>query len=195
MKRTISKKSFTFFSGRPSKKRTISKSGQVWVETVIYTLIGLAIMGLVLAIAKPKIEEKKDEIKINQAIEALETINDKIYEVQRAAGNRRAVDLEVGSGKVVIDVDNDKISWILDLSFAYSEPGVSISLGSLNVTTKQSSPYEVTLESNYAADLIYSGVSGGTKNLDATPTPYTLVIENLGKDELTGELQIELRDA
>ena len=37
------------------------KRGQVWVETVIYTLIGLAIIGVVMAAALPKINERKDE--------------------------------------------------------------------------------------------------------------------------------------
>ena len=42
-----------------------NRRGQVWVETVIYTLIGMAVIGLVLAGALPKINEKKDEIHIN----------------------------------------------------------------------------------------------------------------------------------
>jgi len=37
------------------------KRAQVWVETVIYTLIGLSIMGVVLAVAIPKINETKDK--------------------------------------------------------------------------------------------------------------------------------------
>ena len=53
------------------------------------SLIGMAIIGLVLAVALPKINSKKDEIIIEQSIEALGNIDDKIYEVQRAAGNRR----------------------------------------------------------------------------------------------------------
>ena len=36
--------------------------GQVWVETVLYTLIGLALIGVVLAIITPKINETRDKI-------------------------------------------------------------------------------------------------------------------------------------
>ena len=39
------------------------KRGQVWVETVIYTLIALALIGTVLAFVKPKVEEMQDKIK------------------------------------------------------------------------------------------------------------------------------------
>ena len=60
----------------------MNKKGQVWVETVIYTLIGLAVIGLLLAVAKPKIDQMKDRALIDQAVEAMEAINSKIYEVQ-----------------------------------------------------------------------------------------------------------------
>ena len=36
-------------------------NGQVWVETVTYTLIAIVMIGLVLSFAKPKIEELQDK--------------------------------------------------------------------------------------------------------------------------------------
>ena len=38
------------------------KKAQVWIETVIYTLIALALIGTVLAFVKPKIQEIQDKI-------------------------------------------------------------------------------------------------------------------------------------
>ena len=46
-----------------------SRKGQIWIETVIYTLIGLALIGLVLAILTPKIKEFGDRQIIEQTIE------------------------------------------------------------------------------------------------------------------------------
>ena len=43
-----------------------SKHGQVWVETVIYTLIAFALIGTVLTFVKPKIEEMQDSAIISQ---------------------------------------------------------------------------------------------------------------------------------
>ncbi len=77
------------------------KRGQVWVETVIYTLIGIAIIGIVLAVAKPKIEAKKDQVFIEQAIASLGVLDEKLYEVQTATGNRRVVDLKIGKGSLL----------------------------------------------------------------------------------------------
>ena len=44
------------------------KRGQIWVETVIYTLIGLTIIGLLLAVSKPQIDKQKDKALIEQKI-------------------------------------------------------------------------------------------------------------------------------
>ena len=170
-----------------------SKRGQVWVETVIYTLIGLAIIGLVLAVALPKINEKKDEVSIEQAIAALGNIDDKIYEVQRASGNKRVVDLDIGKGFVIIDMGEDTISWVLDSSFPYSEEGVAVPLGKINVTTTVGNPWRVELKMWYAMDIQYSRDIFGTHQLDVAPTPYKLVIENAGKED--GNIVIDLSDS
>ncbi|MBU2576671.1 MAG: hypothetical protein KKF50_03035 [Nanoarchaeota archaeon] len=161
----------------------VNKKGQVWVETVIYTLIGLTIIGLVLAVALPKINEKKDEVMINQAVQALGSIDDKVYEVQRAVGNRRTVDLDIGKGRLIIDMDLDTISWVIDSKFKYSEPGIEVPMGNLNVLTEETDPWTVTLKINYAVDIRFDELSVGTKELDSAPTPYKLMIENIGKNE------------
>ena len=42
--------------------------GQVWIETVVYTLIAFAILGAILGFAKPKIEQLQDKSIIEQSI-------------------------------------------------------------------------------------------------------------------------------
>lgn len=164
------------------RRLNCSRRGQVWVETVIYTLIGIAIIGLVLAVAKPKIDAKKDEVVIEQAIEALGNINAKIYEVQRAAGNRRTVDLTIGRGTLVLDLGEDTISWVIESSFEYSEKGVVVPIGSLNVLTEESTPWKVTLEEDYSFDIQYDEQTTGTKELTEASIPYRMIIENAGRN-------------
>ncbi len=162
--------------------RMIRKKGQIWVETVIYTLIGLAIIGLVLAAALPKINEKKDEAMIEQSIEALGNIDNKVYEVLRAAGNRRIIDLDIRKGALVIDVEEDTVLWILDSSFMYSEEDMSISVGRINVTTTKGKPWMIKLELKYDLDIRYNNETSGIKQLDVAPTPYKLAVENTGRN-------------
>ncbi len=173
--------------------RRLNRVGQVWVETVIYTLIGLAVIGLVLAAALPKINEKKDEIMIEQSIEALGNIDDKIYEVQRASGNRRVVDLEVKKGMLIVDMEANTIFWELDSSFEYSESGISIPIGRLNVTTTPGNPWKIELKLSYDMDLKFDGSNFGTKRIDISPTPYKFIIENMGKE--SGNIVINLRES
>jgi hypothetical protein len=158
------------------------RRGQIWVETVIYTLIGLAIIGIVLAVAKPKIDAKKDEIWIEQAFESLGKIDEKIFDVQAAAGNKRIVDLKIGKGALLIDVEHNKISWEIDSSFAYSEVRTPVSVGNVDVTTTGVGPYKVSLAIDYDVDIRFEGLSSGVKKLDSAPTPYRLSIENSGRN-------------
>ncbi|MCH7850555.1 MAG: hypothetical protein IH845_02835 [Nanoarchaeota archaeon] len=169
------------------------KRGQVWVETVIYTLIGLAIIGLVLATAKPKIDDQRSKVSIEQAIEALGNINNKIFEVQRAAGNQRRIDLKIGKGKFVIDTTEDTLSWVLGSTLEYSEVDSTISIGSINVTTRESTPYEVELKIGYALDIQYNGQTVGVKEFSEAPIPYVLTIENMGV--IDGNIVISIREA
>ena len=162
-------------------RRINNKKGQVWVETVIYTLIGLAIMGLILAGAKGPIDRRRDTIVIEQSIESMGNINEKIYEVQRATGNRRAVDLKIGSGKVIFDMANSSIIWEIESSFEYSELDERIPYGTVDVLTEIGSPYKVSLIMSYPAiNFKYEERTSGQHELFTSPMPYQILIENMG---------------
>ena len=165
------------------------------METVIYTLIGLAVIGLVMAAALPKINQKKDEAIIEQSIDALGNIDDKIYEVVNSGiGNRRVIpSLKIGKGELVIDMEADTISWELDSRFEYSEEGATVSVGKLSVTTTSGDPWKVELKSAYGVDLRFDGSDSGSKRIGVSPTPYKFIIENVGEED--GNVVIDLREA
>lgn len=170
------------------------KCGQIWIETVIYTLIGLAIIGLVLTIAKPEIDAKKDEIAIEQAIEALTNIDNKIRVVfGSSVGNRRAVELMITDGEFMIDMGADKLSWTVDSSFLYSEEDVVVPVGKIDVTTSRNDPWEVKLETHYGVDLQFESGNDGVKSFLPSPTPYKLTIENSGENS-EGNLVVNFRE-
>jgi hypothetical protein len=77
-----------------------SKRGQIWVETVIYTLIGLSLIGLVLAIVTPKINDYRDRTVIDQTIESLNLFDEKVGEVLGAPGNARVVEFRMKRGNL-----------------------------------------------------------------------------------------------
>jgi hypothetical protein len=167
------------------KKIKLNKKGQVWVETVIYTLIGITIIGILLAVAKPKIDSMKDKLVVDQTVESLNKINDKVYEVLRAPGNKRSIDLQVSKGRFLIDPKLGKISWTLDSTYKYSEPGIEITTGNIKVKTTAANPYKIELWIDYSTDSVDITSNGGQnyKELDQAPTPYSLFIENKGVGE------------
>jgi len=171
------------------------KRGQVWVETVIYTLIGLAIIGIVLGIAKPKIEEKKDEITIEQSIDSLEKINSKILEVKATPGNRRTIELSVKSGTFSINMDEDKIYWDIDSSFEYSEVDIPVQVGSVLVKTTGVDPWKVRLEEDPLVSIIFGSFDSGIKVFTPSPTPYKLTVENTGELSSEGKTVIKFEEA
>ena len=124
----MKKRRMVFSTVRLSSLRT-SKLSQIWVETVTYTLIGLAIIGILLAATKPKIDKLKDKMIIEQTIDSMNKIDSKIYEVQRAPGNKRVLNVKISKGRFIIDAAEDKLKWVLKSKYQYSEEGTPISLG------------------------------------------------------------------
>lgn len=159
----------------------MKKFGQVWVETVVYTLIGLSVIGILLAVARPKIDEMKDGFIIEQTIDSLNQIDAKIYEVQRVSGNSRVLDLKVSKGKLVIDSENNVLSWILDSTKKYSEEGAIIDIGRLTVLTEKGNPWRINISSKYSVDLKYDD-KDDLKELSEANAKYFLTIRNLGND-------------
>ncbi len=189
-------KSDKHFSENNYKMRKIicNRSGQVWVETVIYTLIGIAIMGILIATTAPRIEEWKDRALIEQSMESLGEINAKISELQKVApGNQRSFNLKIGKGKLIIDSKNDKIYWELDIGFEYGESGTSIMDGIINTTTLGDDPWTVRLEIPLPVNIKvrYNGKEE-QKEFGESPTPYRFSVKNEGIEN--GKIVINIRE-
>ena len=59
-------------------KGNFLKKGQVWIETVVYTLIGLSIIAIILTMAMPQIDKMKDKSVVEQTATALNELDKKI---------------------------------------------------------------------------------------------------------------------
>lgn len=165
---------------RPSQKR-----GQIWVETIIYTLIAFALIGLVLAFVKPKIEEIQDKGVIEQSISILEDI-DLIIKTLGDPGNQRIIDLGISKGVLNIDGENDKIFFEIESRHIYSEPGKNVTIGNIIVfTEKKGKINDVTLTRDYQGeyDITYEN-RDELKKISKTSTSYTLLIANKGENAL-----------
>lgn len=158
------------------------RRGQIWVETVIYTLIGLSLMALVLAIVTPKINDYRDRAVIEQTIDSLNKLDSRIREVLEAPGNVRVVEFTMKKGKLYVDPSSDEIYFELeDSKSLYSEPGENIAVGKITVlTTEGVKEHNVRLTLNYTNDILYGGSDSDLGDFSASSTPYNFRISNEG---------------
>jgi len=166
-------------------KRGKNNRGQIWIETVIYTLIAFVMIGLVLSFIKPKIEEWRDQTIVEQSLNMLEDIDNVILAIRDVPGNQRLIKLGIKRGILEINGEDDKISFEVESKYAYSQPGENVSYGNVNVRTEKTSRlHTVTLTSDYADDynLTYKE-KDETKALSKAPTPYQVYLSNKGTQD------------
>ena len=158
-----------------------NKRGQIWVETVIYILIALVMIGAVLAFVNPKIQEIQDKLTLDKTVEMLEELDSKISEVSSSVGNQRVINLEIKKGE--LEIKKNEIRYELkEGRVEYSQPVERsdkpfIKMGKVGVQTmKNNDLYDVVLRLEFDDyDLEYSeGV------LTKSSTAYKLSIRNTG---------------
>lgn len=159
------------------------RKGQVWIETVIYTLIAFVMIGLILSFAQPKIQEAQDQTIIQQSISMMKQIDSTILNMG-ATGNQRVLEIGIKKGDLKIDGKDNKIIFEMESQSVYSEPGRSIPDGSVVILTKEQSGYNlVTLTGDYNANYnIQFNGADIIKKISKASTSYNLIILNKGAD-------------
>ena len=161
----------------------MEKRGQVWIETVVYTLIAFVILGAILGFAKPKIEQLQDKSIIEQSIKMLESIDDTIKEIQTTSGNKREIELSIKKGSLNIDALNDQIIFEIESQYAYSEPGILIKKGSIDIKNEKVGKInKINAKINYAEKYdITLNNEDKPELLAKSSAPYKLFISNEGE--------------
>jgi len=161
---------------------TMEKRGQVWIETVLYTLIGLALIGLALGFIMPKINQARDSALVDQAVNSMNAFDEKINEViERGPGNVRETEFSIKKGELYINSSADEIVLVIDgLSKPVSQPGVDIQRGRITQTSVvEQKANSVYLRMNYTANITYAN-GDETRKFTAASLPYDFFIENKG---------------
>jgi hypothetical protein len=168
----------------------VKKRAQIWVETVVYTLIGISIIGILLAIAKPKIDEIGDRLILEQTIESFNQINSEISKIQDSPGNQRVLGLKLSKGRIIFDGPSDIIYWQMESKYKYSQPGSPVGIGNLEVLTEVSNPYKIRIMLNYSNKYNLT-IENEEKilELEESPTPHSLIFIN----KRTRNVNIELK--
>lgn len=158
-----------------------SKRSQIWVETAIYTLIGLALIAVIITMANPQIQKIKDKTIIEQTLSAMNVLDNKILEVQQSEGRIGKVVFKIAKGRLEINSVDDSIRYVFeDTNLELSEPGIEIKQGNIILKTEKSGArFNIILLMNYNIDITNKN-NEDTKILQEGATPYNLLIENKG---------------
>jgi len=158
-----------------------NKKAQIWVETVIYTLIAFIMIGLVLTFVIPKVQEMQDRIIIDKSIEILEDI-DNVISTIGIQGNKRLVEVSIKKGELNIDGQNDKLYFEIDSGYQYSEFGENITYGNILINTEsENSLTKINLALNYLDRYnITFNNKDELKKISKSSTPHKLTITNNG---------------
>ncbi|NCN51477.1 hypothetical protein GW931_00495 [archaeon] len=172
----------------------ITKRGQVWIETVTYTLVAFVLIGLVLGFAKPKIQEMQDQAIIEQSMKMIKEIDSVIQEIsEKGIGNKRKIELSLKKGEMEINSINDTIAFTLEGRFMYSQPGQEYEEGNIAVLTEErGDTYTVTLKRDYSGlyNITYTDKEE-IKKIQKGTTPYNIYITNKGGENNTINFQID----
>ncbi len=173
-----------------------NKKAQVWVETAIYTLIGLTIIAILLSVAMPQIDKAKDKSIVKQTIEALNILDNKILENEQAVGSVGIVNFKVGKGKLEINPLDDSIIYTLEnTKLEFTEPGVQIPEGPIVLETQEyGSRFNIILSMDYSnsVNITSAGSDDKIKTLQAAATPYKIQIENKGTESTEADAKINI---
>ena len=167
----------------------VNHKGQIWIETVIYILIALVMIGAVLAFVNPKIREIQDKLTIDKTIEMLEELDSKISEVGGSIGNQRIINLDIKKGELQIK-SNSIIYELKESNVEYSQPVEDAGKAFTNMgkvwvqTLKNNDLYDITLRLDIDETLSY--IEGDTEIevgiLTRSSSAYKLSILNKGTE-------------
>jgi archaellin len=161
----------------------VNRRGQIWVETVIYILIALVMIGAVLAFVYPKIEEIQDKLTLDKTVEMLEELDSEIAEVGSSIGNQRVINIEIKKGELKIKpltTENTITYELKESKVEFSQPTDGpefIDVGSkVKVRTKRNNDlYDITLKLEFDDSIEYTGGL-----LTKSSASYKLSISNTG---------------
>jgi type II secretory pathway pseudopilin PulG len=157
-----------------------NKKAQVWIETAIYTLIGLTIIGILLGIAYPQIQKIQDRSALSQATGALNDLDEQVSYITQSPGNIAVPKVKVSRGKYIINSSVDEITYILDDSILeYTELDTEIKQGNFYVKTiKYGKKYNIYITRRFSGINITYKDNETNRYLEISPIPYNVKMES-----------------
>ncbi len=163
------------------------------METLLYTVVSLAILGTVLSFAIPKMQQSQERARIETSIASMRALDDIIRTVHTLPpGNSRTSLINVEQGTLMIDSEDEVIVWsIPSLNLKYSEVGTPVRQERVQIlTTQTQKKYTTTLTLDFSGQGLNLTLNGNEAFTELTPapTPYKLAITSQQSIDAQGKL-------
>ena len=170
-----------------------NNKAQIWIETATYTLIGLIILGILLATTNPQIEKIKDKSAIVQTKEAMDILDNELLDIKQSPGNIRIIDFKLSKGFLEIDAENDSIRYTLENTrLKFSQPNETIMEGNFLVKTEeQGDRFIVSLLLNYSTSLNITCGDEIIRTIHPGTIAYKIKVENVGDNTFDEKTHID----
>ncbi len=161
----------------------MNKRGDIWVSAALYIALGMVVITIVLAAGIPLIAKMKDKNTVAQTKVMMQSIDDNLRQVStEGPGSQRVISpLEIGSGHLLLNLDNDYIEWKMTTKSKMMEPGINFEEGTINLRLDETiieDQYNLIMAMNYTgvADILV--LEGDPKG--PFKGKYNLVIKHTG---------------
>ncbi len=174
----------------------INKKADIWISAALYFGLGIIVITIILSAGLPLINRLKDKNTVIETKDVMFKLDTAIREVIRSGpGEQRSLSLEIKKGDLSINNLDNILTWSYKTSALLSEPGLTISEGSLNIITENTGvkdEYLVTLSLNYQdlADLKKSSTPDPTDEVIKVSGQNRIVIKNTGTDPITNKIRV-----
>ena len=160
------------------------KSGQVWVETVVYTLIAFLIIGFVLSYAKPHVNKLQDKLVLEQSLNIMQKLDDIFAEiVEGGYGNQRNLEINMKKGSLRLDCENDQIVFEMEGLYQYGENLETYEEGNYIFYVKQlGDEFFTNITRSYVNYNLTFQETDELKTIPPSTVTRRLLIINQGKD-------------
>ncbi len=169
------------------------KRGEIWVSFVLYVLISLAVLSMIFAAIKPRIDEAQDKAIVEQTVIMFNDLNEAVKTASLSSGTVIKRELKITKGDLFIynmtntnaNINNGSIQFIIyDTSLKYSEVNVPLSIGDIKILTqetKSKDKYNINLTMTFKDKQIFVGDGDKEfKQFISSPVNYRLFIKNEG---------------
>lgn len=158
------------------------KKGQVWVSAILYLALGVIIIGIILGVALPLVNNMRDRNTYIQTKELMSILNKNVVDViNEGPGSKRYLSpINIEKGEIYIKSSEKSIEWRFKTKNKLMEPEITFNEGDLILLLSKTDvvgEYELKIKRDYSSA---ANIDLNSNLANPFVGSYSMTIENSG---------------